>query len=112
MTTHMPDLRDSLASRVRAALASRQNVRERRMFGSVSFMVDERLAVAVARDGGLLVRVCPAGYDELIRQGGEPAYMGKNRPMGRGWLTVPNHRLQGEVELASWITIGIESRTA
>ena len=110
MTKHAPEQRDILAGRVRAALASRQNVREQRMFGGVSFMVDESLAVAVARDGGLLVRVPPAKYDDLIRQGGEPAYMGKDRPMGRGWLTVPNHRLQREGELASWITIGIDSR--
>ncbi len=93
-------------------MASRRNVREVRMFGGLSFMVDERLAVAVGRDGNLLVSTDPAKYDELCQRGGESAYMGKDRHMGRGWLMVPLSRLQGEGELAFWIQVGVESRVA
>lgn len=112
MTTDAPTSRDALAGRVRELLAPRQNVRELRMFGGQSFMVDDRLSVAVRRNGDLLVHTDPTAYDELIRRGGEPAYMGSDRPMGRGWLTVPLHRLQDEGELAYWITVGVDSRNA
>lgn len=112
MTTPVPSPRDALAGRLRDVLAAHQNVREVRMFGGLSFMVDERMAVAAGRDGDLLVRTDPATYDDLLRRGGEPAYMGDDRPMGRGWLTVPHHRLGGDEELAYWVKAGIDSRNA
>lgn len=82
------------------------------MFGGISFMVDERMAVAAGRDGDLLVRTDPARYDELLQRGGAPAYMGRDRPMGPGWLTVPGPQVQDEQELACWLVVGIESRSA
>lgn len=112
MTTDAPTPRDALAGRVRELMAPWQNVRELRMFGGQSFMVDERLAVAVRRNGDLLVHTDPAAYDELIRRGGEPANMGSDRPMGTRWLTVPFHRLQDEEELAYWIKVGVDSGNA
>lgn len=98
--------------RVRIAMASLPNVREVPMFGGLSFMVDERLAVSAGIDGNLLVRIPPAEYDQLCQRGGKPAYMGKGRPMGPGWLTVSVERLQGDGELAYWINVGIDSSIA
>jgi TfoX/Sxy family transcriptional regulator of competence genes len=103
---------ESLVSRIRLVLADRDDVREVRMFGGLSFMVDERMAVAAGREGDLLVRVDPAQHDELLRRGGVPATMGEDRPMGRGWLTVPSARLEDDAELASWVDVGIDSRNA
>lgn len=82
------------------------------MFGGISFMVDERMAVAAGRDGGLLVRTDPARYDELLRRGGVPAHMGEERPMGPGWITVPGQQVQDDQELAYWLGVGIDSRSA
>ena len=82
------------------------------MFGGLSFMVGERMAVAAGRDGDLLVRTDPARYDELLGRGGTPAYMGKDRPMGPGWLTVPGRQLHDDQELAFWIEVGLDSRSA
>lgn len=104
--------RDALAQRLRDLLASYQNVREVRMFGGLSFMVDDRMAVAAGRDGDLLVRTDPARYDDLLKRGGEPAYMGKDRPMGRGWLSVQHERIQDDADLEYWLKVGINSRNA
>lgn len=49
----------ALADRVRDALAGKPPVREVKMFGGLSFMVDERLAVSVGSKGDLLVRADP-----------------------------------------------------
>lgn len=38
--------------------------------------------------------------------------MGNDRPMGRGWLTVPCQRIRGKAELAYWFKVGIDSRDA
>ena len=112
MTAPAQSPRDALAGRIRDVLRSHRDVREVRMFGGLSFMVDERLAVAAGRGGDLLVRTDPAEYDDLLRRGGEPAYMGGDRPMGRRWLTVPHHRLVHDEELAHWVRVGIDSRDA
>ncbi|WP_175460204.1 TfoX/Sxy family protein [Arthrobacter subterraneus] len=99
--------REALAHRIRAILNSQQDVREIRMFGGVCFMVDGRMAVAAGRDGGLLVRTDPSRYDDLLTRGAEPATMSRTRPMGRGWITVPGPRLEGEEELAWWVSLGV-----
>lgn len=82
------------------------------MFGGLSFMVGDRMAVAAGRNGDLLVRTDPAAYDDMLRRGGEPAYMGNDRPMGRRWLTVPYERIQDSAALAYWVKVGIDSRNA
>ena len=105
-----PSPQDVLAERLRVVLASRSAVREVRMFGGLSFMVDGRLAVSAGRDGDLLVSTDPAEYDALIGRGAEPARMRNGRAMGRGWLTVSHQRIEGDEELAFWVAVGIASR--
>jgi TfoX/Sxy family transcriptional regulator of competence genes len=112
VTARVPSPRDTLAQRLRDQLTAYQDVREVRMFGGLSFMVNQRMAVAAGRDGDLLVRTDPAEYDNLLRHGGEPAFMGDDRPMGRGWLTVPRERIRDDAQLAYWVEVGIESRGA
>jgi TfoX/Sxy family transcriptional regulator of competence genes len=112
VTTSAPSARDALAQRLREIVPTHGVMREVRMFGGVSFLVDERMAVAAGREGDLLVRTNPAVYDDLLGRGGEPAYMGKDRPMGQGWLSVPAERIRDDGELAYWVRVGVDSRNA
>ena len=105
------DPREALAVRIRRVLSSRTGVREVRMFGGLSFMVQELMAVTAGRDGDLLVRIDPARFDELVERGGTPAYM-KDRSMGRGWITVPGSRIGDDSQLAYWVEVGIDARNA
>ncbi len=78
------------------------------MFGGLAFMVGERLAVSVGRQGDLLVRVDPDDYDRWLERGATPATMKDGeRPMGRRWLSVPSQRLKDDDELAFWVNTGI-----
>ncbi|PWD50887.1 hypothetical protein C8046_09715 [Serinibacter arcticus] len=95
----------AVAERLRRLLAGRE-VGERRMFGGLAFMVDDRLTVSVGRDGDLLVRVDPVEYEALLERGAVTAIMGVDRPMGRRWLTVPAPLLDGDAELESWLAVG------
>ncbi|MBF4992780.1 TfoX/Sxy family protein [Arthrobacter gandavensis] len=101
---------ETLVQRIRANLASHGDVREKRMFGGVSFMVDGQLAVAAGKDGDLLVRVDPAQYQNLLTAGGQPACMGVGRPMGEGWMNVPPEIIVDDESLAWWIAVGRTSR--
>lgn len=112
MTTSDTNPQNDVAQRVRTSLAGAGTVREASMFGGLAFMVDDRLVVSVGGSGDLLVRTDPARYDDLCRQGGEPASMGSDRPMGQGWLTVPARRIASDDDLVFWIHTGLESRSS
>jgi TfoX/Sxy family transcriptional regulator of competence genes len=57
---------ESLATRIRDALARTKNVEEKRMFGGIGFLLNGNLLVAVRKDT-LLVRL---GQDRLRRRCG------------------------------------------
>jgi hypothetical protein len=100
-----------LVDRVRAALVDESSLREVRMFGSLAFMVDGQMLVAVGRGDTLLVRVDPRRNGDLLaRPGVRPAEMGAGRPMGPGWLHVAADVTAGD-GLSFWIAAARE-RTA
>lgn len=105
-------LRDALARRVRDLLAAHPDVREVNMFGGLSFMVDERLAVSAGRDGDLLVRADPADYESLMERGATQARMRNGREMGRSWLRVAAARIDDDAELARWVEVGVSAAAA
>lgn len=91
-----------LADRVRTALSDRRP-REVKMFGGISFLVDERMVAAVRGGGDLLIRIDPASREHLLtRPGAHEAVMGEARPMGPGWLSVDRTALT-EDGLAEWL---------
>ncbi len=101
-----------LTDRVRAAFSGR-DVREVRMFGGVSFMVDGRMAVAAGCGGDLLVRIDPTRYDRLRQlPGAHAAVMGSDRPMGPGWIRVTRLHLDTDDELGFWIRTALEFHAA
>ncbi len=79
------------------------------MFGSLSFMVNERMVVSVRSDGDLLVRADPARADELLAtKGAQPAEMGAGRTMGNGWISVAEEAIAADESLDFWIGVALE----
>jgi TfoX/Sxy family transcriptional regulator of competence genes len=92
-----------LLDRVRALLPD-QAVREIRMFGAVAVMVDDSMAIAVHKDGSLLVRVDPAEDAHLLKNPhATRAEMGAGRSMGPGWINVDAEALRNEQDLSHWV---------
>lgn len=93
----------ALLDRVGGSLPNGQ-VREVRMFGAIAVMVDDAMAVAVHKDGSLLVRVDPADDARLTASAGASrAEMGAGRSMGPGWIRVQAGALRSDAALAGWI---------
>lgn len=104
--------RDELAARVRAAFSDR-DVREVRMFGGLSFMIDGKMAVSAGREGYVLVRIDPTEHDQLLEvPGAQNAIMGADRPMGPGWITVQRSYLSTSDQLSFWIRTALEFHAA
>jgi hypothetical protein len=76
---------EALARRIRSLLAPREDVREQKMFGGLTFMVADKMAVGIAGDD-LMVRVGRDAYDEALA-----------RPHTRPWTSRAAHR-------AAWST--------
>lgn len=92
-----------LLDRVRASLPGAQ-VREARMFGAIAVMVDAAMAVAVHKDGSLLVRVDPAEDTRLLESpDASRAEMGVGRSMGEGWIRVEARALRSDAALMGWL---------
>lgn len=100
---------EELAGRIREALAARPSVREVKMFGGLSFMVNESMAVCAMTDGALLVRAEPGRADELLTiNGAQPAEMGAGRAMGNGWVAVDKEAIADADDLDFWIGVALE----
>ncbi|MFT3798824.1 TfoX/Sxy family protein [Microbacterium sp.] len=107
----MTPKRDELADRVRMMVVGAE---QKRMFGSIAFLVDGRILVCTWGDGDLLVRVDPDRGPELCLQPGVAvAEMGPSRrTMGPGWLAVSGEVIATDEELLEWIDIAREFHAA
>ena len=95
---------EQLAERIRAALAERGGVTERKMFGGVGWMIDGNMACGTMGDR-LLVRVAPEEGDSVLEEAGvRPMEMG-GRTM-RGFVTVDAEVIADDAELRRWIGRG------
>jgi TfoX/Sxy family transcriptional regulator of competence genes len=95
---------EALAERIRAELAGRDDITEKRMFGGNAFLLAGNMCVAAQRNGNMLVRVDPDGAlaDEPHA---EPMVM-RGRAMA-GWLTVDAAALDDHAALREWIQRGV-----
>jgi TfoX/Sxy family transcriptional regulator of competence genes len=94
-----------LADRVRELLVDGSPVTEQKMFGGLAFLVAGTMAVAASSQGGLIVRVDPAGADRLLATTNARPMQMKGRTVP-GWLHVNGEDLHTEHQLAPWIAVG------
>lgn len=100
---------EPLADRIRAELVDERSVREVTMFGGLSFMINEKMLVAVGGDGDLLVRADPARNAELLQlPGAKQAQMGAGRSMGPSWILVAHDSVAAGDDLSFWLDVARE----
>lgn len=99
---------NELADRIRFALAE-HTVREVKMFGGLSFMVNERMAVSANGHGDLMVRCDPERMTELLgRPGAQVAEMGRGRKMSQGWIRITEEGIGRDEDFDFWIEAALE----
>lgn len=92
---------EKLAARIRAALRSRRDVVEKRMFGGVAFMVRGHMSCGIA-GRSLMVRVDPAEAERLLSQPHVRPMDFTGRPM-RGFLFVDAQGIATSASLRRWL---------
>jgi len=92
---------ESLAARIRVALARKKGVEEKKMFGGVGFLLQGNMLVGVWKDS-LIVRLGPEEGEAALREPHVREFDITGRPM-KGWLMVESEGLQGDDQLSGWI---------
>ncbi len=96
---------EELAGRVRAALADRTDVEEKKMFGGLSFMVAGQMCCGVLKND-LVVRIEPAEFDNLVAQPHVRPFDFSGRPM-QGMVYVESSSLADPEVLQTWLHRGM-----
>ena len=97
---------EDLADRIRELIDAEDDVREKRMFGGLAFLVGGHLAVAASGQGGLMVRVDPDEGEELLG----PPHVAVMEMQGReiaGWLRVAAESVRERDALEPWVRRGV-----
>jgi TfoX/Sxy family transcriptional regulator of competence genes len=98
---------EKLAEKVRVALAGIRNVQEKKMFGGIAFMVNDKMCVGVDKDD-LMLRCEPEQTDELLAKKGVRIFNLTGKPM-KGWLLIGPDATSVKKNLDYWINLAIES---
>ncbi|MEP7375409.1 MAG: TfoX/Sxy family protein [Chitinophagaceae bacterium] len=97
----------NLADRTREIISiTHKKVEEKRMFGGLCFIVNEKMCVGVEKDR-LMVRLDPARFDEVIeKEGCKPMdFTGK---VMKGFVFVDIRALNTKTALEYWIKLTLE----
>ena len=97
---------EELAARIRAALADRTDVEEKKMFGGLSFMVAGQMCCGVLKNE-LVVRIEPAEFDILVAQPHVRPFDFSGRPM-QGMVYVDSGALADPEVLSRWVQRGTD----
>ena len=99
---------EDLAERVRKVISTREDVTEKRMFGSNCFLVAGNLAVCVRQDE-LLVRLDPEDAEQAVTEDGvRVAEMGPRKRRMKGWVFVSREQTAAIGGLESWVETGAD----
>ncbi len=98
-------LDEALVARMRACLADRRDVEEKRMFGGLAFMVGGHMCCGPLGTD-LMVRVGPEAYEACLALPGARVMDFTGRPM-KGFVTVAADAIAEDSALAKWIARGL-----
>jgi TfoX/Sxy family transcriptional regulator of competence genes len=100
---------EDLADRVRDLISTRDGVTEKKMFGSLCFLVGGNLAVCARKEGELLVRLGTEDAERAVTEEGvRQAEMGPQKRLMKGWVFVSPEQTDSAKGLASWVDAGAD----
>ena len=104
---------EALADRIRELISVRPNVSEKKMFGSLCFLVGGNLAVCARKEGELLVRLEPEDAERAASEEGvRIAEMGPQKRRMKGWVFVAAEAISGDQRLTEWVEAGADYATS
>ncbi len=97
---------EGLAERIRDALALREGVSERKMFGGIAFMISGNMACGVVGED-LMIRLDPEEAERALAEENTRPMDFTGRPM-KGFVYVSPAATGGEEDLAGWVELAAD----
>lgn len=97
---------ETLAARIREILEEESGVREKKMMGGLTFMVNDKMCVGVWKDE-LLCRIDPEMANIVLEKRGCRPMDVTGRPM-KGFFLISEEVLPDRTELDYWIQLALE----
>ena len=97
---------EALAGRIRDGLARKKNIKERKMFGCICFLLNGNALVGVWKDR-LIARLGPDEGEAALRESHVRAFDITGRPM-RNWVAVEPEGVEDDDQLGDWIDRAIK----
>ena len=98
---------EKLADRVRERISeAHQSVEEKKMFGGLCFMVNDKMCIGVEKER-LMLRIDPEKYDDVLEKEGCKPMDFSGKAM-KGFVFVDNDVLHTKKQLDYWIGLALE----
>jgi TfoX/Sxy family transcriptional regulator of competence genes len=97
---------ETLAGRIRDALARKSGIEEKKMFGGVRFLLNGNMLVGVWKDS-LIVRLGPEKGDEALLEPHVKEFDITGRAM-KGWVLVAPEGVEDDHRMKEWIERAME----
>ena len=97
---------EKLAQRIRERLAYLPNVKEKKMMGGLTFMLNDKMCVGIIKDE-LMCRINPDIYEAALEKSGCRAMDFTGRPM-KGWVIIDEHGIKKNIDFDYWIELALD----
>jgi TfoX/Sxy family transcriptional regulator of competence genes len=97
---------ENLAKRIRESLANLPNVEEKKMFGGLAFMVDDKMCLTAGPDC-MMCRVDPALHDDLVIKDGCRTVIMRNKAY-KGYIYVDENAVKTKEDFHFWIALALD----
>jgi TfoX/Sxy family transcriptional regulator of competence genes len=97
---------EALADRLRNYFSSVRKVEEKKMFGGLCFMVDDKMCVGAVGDE-LMARIDPETFDAALKKKGVRPMDHSGKSM-KGFIFVAPHAIDNEKDLKYWLNEALE----
>lgn len=92
---------EQLSNRIREALEAVPGVSEKRMFGGICYMVNDKMCVGVAGDE-MMCRIGEEQYEQALERNGCREMVFTGRPM-KGYVFVSEEGMRSKKDFDYWI---------
>lgn len=96
---------EKLAGRIRKALSHLTNVKEKKMFGGLAFMVNDKMCMTAGPER-MMCRIDPAIHDEAIKRIGCQTVIMKGREY-KGYVHVNKDSIQNQKDFDYWVSLAL-----
>lgn len=97
---------EKLADRIRKALAHLPNVKEKKMFGGLAFMVDDKMCIT-AGSNRIMCRIDPGVHEEAIKRKGSRTVIMRGREY-KGYVHVDEDNIKNKRDFDYWIGLALD----